>query len=88
MTTKCSKCINLFCFVCGQFAPKKNSARISPQILNGYNLYFGIDAKEEMSKSWAPNVTYFFHYHIRIQCIRINQKYLFSNEGQIKIFFC
>ena len=53
---KCSKFINLFCFLCGQFTPKKNAARISPQILNGYNSYFGIDAKKEMSKSWAPNV--------------------------------
>ena len=51
-----NKCINLFCFVCGQFTPKKNAARISPQILNVHNLYLGIDAKEEMSKSWAPNV--------------------------------
>ena len=45
-------------FVSGQFTPKKNAVRISPQILNGYNLYFGIDANEEMSKSWAPNVIY------------------------------
>ena len=28
----------------------------SLQILNSYNLYFGIDTKEEVSKSWPPNV--------------------------------
>jgi len=58
MTTKCSKCINVFCFVCGQFTPKNAARIISPQMSNGYNLYFGIDAKEEMNKSWGPNVIY------------------------------
>ena len=67
---------NLFCFVCGLFTASKHRECISPQILEAYNLYFGIDATEDISKPWSPKNT----------CGRYLRRWL--NGLQHKMPFC
>jgi len=56
MSVKCLNDVNLFCFTCGKFTPKKNSEHITSEIIRAYFLYFGMDATVSIGKPWTPNI--------------------------------
>ena len=79
MANTCSNSQNLSCFTCGLFTASKHREYISPQILEAYNLYFGIDTNEEISKPWTPK-------NICSTCGRYLRGWL--NDLQHKMPFC
>lgn len=52
-------CINdpdSFCYICGQFALKKQKRHITSQVKKAYKLYFGCEIGDQ-DKKWAPHVS-------------------------------